>query len=121
MASLGAALFFTYCHVTYGQWDSYMLVQSEGWGLRPDYLAIFRPDVYQVALPTYVGDAINPNYLSRVCAPLTLVLLLLLLLVEFRAASAAGGSGWRVRGRVCRARDSMFHLAVAGAAYLRRG
>jgi hypothetical protein len=50
-AASGAILFFAYCQLRWGHWDMYMLTQSAGWGITPDYLAVFRPSSYRWLLP----------------------------------------------------------------------
>ena len=47
-AALG---FFVYCQFRWGHWDIYMLTQQFGWGIEPDYLAIFKPSSYHWLLP----------------------------------------------------------------------
>src|SRR4029077_16357439 len=47
----GALLFFIYCQWRWGRWDMYMLTQSAGWGISPDYLAVFEPSNYRWLLP----------------------------------------------------------------------
>src|SRR6202790_117925 len=50
-AASGAILFFVYCQLRWGHWDMYMLTQTAGWGITPDYLAAFRPSSYHWLLP----------------------------------------------------------------------
>jgi hypothetical protein len=47
------------------RWDVYMYAQEANWGLRPDYLAIVRPETYRLAGPDFIDGVINPNWLSR--------------------------------------------------------
>src|SRR4051794_21134392 len=42
VAACGATPFFVYCQARWGHWDLYMLTQAAGWGIVPDYLAVFR-------------------------------------------------------------------------------
>src|SRR5882724_5399731 len=51
VASLGAVSFFIYCQLRWGHWDIYMLTQAAGWGITPDYLAVFKPSSYRWLIP----------------------------------------------------------------------
>jgi hypothetical protein len=116
LASLGGLLFFGFCQMQYGRWDAYMWTQRTGWGVTPDYLAVFKPEVYRVAVPSWVNGVVNPNDLSRLCVPFTVVLFGVLLLAECRAAKADGGRGWRQRLGLYLAAGLMFYIAVSGLA-----
>jgi len=50
-ATLGALGFFLYCQLRWGRWDIYMLTQAAGWGIVPDYMAVFRPSSYRWLIP----------------------------------------------------------------------
>src|SRR5438270_8092744 len=45
-STLGAVAFFVYCQIRWGRWDLYMLTQSAGWIVEPDYLVVFRPSSF---------------------------------------------------------------------------
>jgi len=49
--TLGAVFFFLYCQLRWGHWNIYMLTQSAGWGIVPDYLAVFKPSSYRWLVP----------------------------------------------------------------------
>src|SRR5260370_33619141 len=51
VASFGAVGFFTYSQLRWGHWDLYMLTQAAGWGIVPDYFAVFKPDSYRWLVP----------------------------------------------------------------------
>src|SRR6266478_3371391 len=51
VASFGALGFFTYSQLRWGHWDIYMLTQAAGWGIVPDYLAVFKPSSYRWFVP----------------------------------------------------------------------
>jgi hypothetical protein len=51
VATLGALAFFAYCQLRWGHWDIYMLTQQLGWGIEPDYLAMFKLSSYRWILP----------------------------------------------------------------------
>lgn len=50
-AMLGGLFFFAYCQFRWGHWDIYMLTQKLGWGIEPDYLAVFKPSSYRWFIP----------------------------------------------------------------------
>jgi hypothetical protein len=50
-AMSGAFLFFLYCQLRWGRWDMYMLTQSAGWGIVPDYLAALKASSYHWLVP----------------------------------------------------------------------
>src|SRR5262249_49334969 len=97
VALLGGLLFFGFCQMQYGRWDAYMDTQRAGWGVAPDYLAVFKPEIYRVARPTFIDGLVNPNDLSRLCVPFTVVLFFALVLVECRVARTDPQRGWRQR------------------------
>ncbi len=51
VATLGTIGFFVYCLLRWGRWDVYMLTQEAGWGVKPDYLAVFKPASYRWLVP----------------------------------------------------------------------
>src|SRR5207237_10828133 len=51
-AIFGAIFFFVYCQWRWGRWDMYMLTQSAGWNIEPDYLAVFRPSHLRLLFPS---------------------------------------------------------------------
>jgi hypothetical protein len=116
VALLGGLLFFGFCQLQYGRWDAYMWTQRTGWGVTPDYLALFKPETYRVAVPTFVGGIVNPNELSRLCVPCTVILFGAFVLAECRAAKADAGRGWRERLGLYLAGGLMFDIAVSGLA-----
>jgi hypothetical protein len=81
-AMLGAGLFFVYCQLRWGHWDMYMLTQSAGWGITPDYLAVFKPSSYRWLIPALN----NPTEASQMAMTLGGLLLLLVGICELVAA-----------------------------------
>jgi hypothetical protein len=75
---LGALAFFAFCQVRWGHWDLYMLTQSAGWGIWPDYWAVFRPSSYRWALPALN----NPTEASQLAMTGGAVLLLVMAVAE---------------------------------------
>src|SRR6059058_3463000 len=78
VASFGAIGFFTYSQLRWGHWDIYMLTQAAGWGIAPDYLAVFRPSSYRWFVP-----ALNdPTEASQMSMTLGAVLFIGIVLCE---------------------------------------
>src|SRR5205809_298047 len=48
---LMSLLGFIYCQWRLGHWDIYMLTQAAGWGIIPDYFAVFSPSSYRWLIP----------------------------------------------------------------------
>jgi hypothetical protein len=59
----GAAGFFIYCQLRWGHWDIYMLTQAAGWGIVPDYLAVFKPSSYRWLVPA-LNDPTEASQMS---------------------------------------------------------
>jgi hypothetical protein len=116
VSSLGGLLFFAFCRLQYGRWDAYMHSQRACWGITPDYLALFKPEIYRVAWPIFINGLVNPNDLSRLCVPGTIVLFLLLALIECRTARVDPARTWRERAGLYLAGGLLFYIAVAGLA-----
>jgi len=115
IACMGGFLFFVYCDWRFGQWDLYMQTQRSGWGIKPDYLAVFEPNIYRVFLPKEGVDGfVDPHDLSRLAVPLTAGLFGLLLLREIGIALFRPDEAWCQRavlyfGAVC-----LFYICVCG-------
>jgi hypothetical protein len=120
VASLGGLLFFAYCQWRFGCWDLYMQTQRNGWGLKPDYLAVFRPEVYEVFMPRDGPDGfVSPRELSRLSVPLTLALLIGALVGEVWAAWCQRDGGWWKRAPLHFAAWCMFYISVCGLVAVR--
>jgi hypothetical protein len=63
VASFGAVGFFTYSQLRWGHWDIYMLTQAAGWGIVPDYLAVFKPSSYRWFVPA-LNDPTETSQMS---------------------------------------------------------
>jgi hypothetical protein len=63
VASFGAIGFFAYSQLRWGHWDIYMLTQAAGWGIVPDYLAVFRPSSYRWFAPA-LNDPTEASQMS---------------------------------------------------------
>ncbi|MGI8432469.1 MAG: hypothetical protein ACR2MW_09305 [Chthoniobacterales bacterium] len=108
---LGGLAFFLYCQVRWGRWDIYMLTQSAGWGIEPDYLAAFRPENYRWALPPYDAPTVVSQFTSAVAGGLFVAIAAAELLRAFR-----GESGWRRRLGFYFCAALIYYLSLAGVA-----
>ena len=72
VAAGGAVAFFAYCQLHWGHWNLYMLTQAAGWGIEPDYLAVFRPESYRWLVPA-PNDPIEASQMSVTLGALLLV------------------------------------------------
>jgi hypothetical protein len=84
VASLGAASFFAYCQLHFGQWDLYMKTEAVGWSVRPDYLALFSWRTYRIGWPQWRDYYVDPEFLGRLSVPVLLAAFVTLLAVELR-------------------------------------
>ena len=78
-AMLGGLGFFAYCQLRWGHWDIYMLTQRLGWGIEPDYLAIFKPSSYHWLFPALD----NPTEASQMTMTLGGLMLLGVIAFDF--------------------------------------
>ena len=78
VAAGGTIAFFAYCQLRWGHWDLYMLTQASGWGIKPDYLAVFRPESYRWLVPA----PNDPTEASQMSMTLGAVLLIAVLICE---------------------------------------
>jgi len=77
-AIFGAIFFFLYCQWRWGRWDMYMLTQSAGWNIEPDYLAVFRRSNYRWLLP----QLNDPTQMSQMSMTVGALLLIAVAVVE---------------------------------------
>jgi hypothetical protein len=118
MASLGGLLFFAFCQWQYGRWDAYLYAQVAGWGVTPDYLALFKSAAYRFDLALLLPDGtLNPNALSRWAVPLTVLLFGGLVLAELRLGRGTTSEGRRERAGLILAAGVMFYIAASGTAF----
>src|SRR6266550_2809269 len=119
VATLGALSFFLYCQLRWGHWDIYMLTQAAGWGIVPDYLAVFRPSNYRWLVPALN----NPTEASQMSMTLGALLFVGVALCEIsfalrRARSAA--IRWRtelsIRAGIYFCAAAIYYLSVSGVA-----
>ena len=111
IAASGAVPFFAYCQLRWGHWDLYMLTQAAGWGIVPDYLAMFRPENYRWLVPALN----NPTEASQLSMTLGAVLLVLVGFCEMiPAIRRRAGMPVRVGIYFCAA--VIYYLSVSGVA-----
>src|SRR5438045_9061974 len=72
VATLGALAFFVYSQVRWGHWNIYMLTQAAGWGIVPDYLAVFKPSSYRWLIPA-LNNPTEASQMSMTMGALLLV------------------------------------------------
>lgn len=110
-ATLGAILFFVYCQLRWGHWDIYMLTQSAGWGITPDYLAVFKPSSYRWLVPMLN----NPTQVSQMAMTLGGLLLIGVGLCEVIAAIRRR-THWQVRVGFYFCAALVYFVSVSGVA-----
>ena len=111
VATLGALFFFIYCQVRWGNWNMYMLTQAAGWGIIPDYLAVFKPSSYRWLVP-----ALNdPTEASQLSMTLGAVLLVGVALCEL-LATIRRPACLPVRAGIYFCAAAIYYLSVSGVA-----
>src|SRR6266568_1653655 len=109
VASFGAVGFFTYSQLRWGHWDIYMLTQAAGWGIVPDYLAVFKPSSYRWFVP-----ALNdPTETSQMSMTLGAVLFVGIAVCEL---SSRRWAGLPIRVGIYFCAFVIYYLSVSGVA-----
>ena len=111
VAASGAVPFFAYCQLRWGHWDLYMLTQAAGWGIVPDYLAVFRPESYRWPIPALN----NPTEASQLSMTLGAVLLVFVAFCESIPAIRCR-AGMPVRVGIYFCGTAIYYLSVSGVA-----
>jgi hypothetical protein len=119
IASLGAGLFLAYCAWRFGDWDLYSKTEQVGWDVRPDYFGLFSPRIFHVHWPWLREPLIDPEYVSRLTVPVTVLLFGVAAFAEWRLARRQPDSGWRFR--LCLYACAFLLLYVPVAAHCTRG
>jgi hypothetical protein len=110
-AMLGGLGFFAYCQLRWGHWNIYMLTQQLGWGIEPDYLAIFKPSSYRWLRPALD----NPTEASQMAMTLGGLMLLAVVACEL-LPSARNLASRSVRIALYFAAFVLYFLSVSGVA-----
>jgi hypothetical protein len=111
VAACGAMPFFIYCQARWGHWDLYMLTQAAGWGIVPDYLAVFRPESYRWLVPALN----NPTETSQLSMTFGAVLLVVVAFCELIPAIRRQ-AGMPVRAGIYFCAATIYYLSVSGVA-----
>src|SRR6266508_2683350 len=111
VASFGAVGFFTYSQLRWGHWDIYMLTQAAGWGIVPDYLAVFKPSSYGWFVP-----ALNdPTEASQMSMTLGAILFVSIAICELLPAIRRR-AGLPLRAGIYFCAFVIYYLSVSGVA-----
>ena len=111
IAMSGALCFFLYSQLRWGHWDMYMLTQAAGWGIVPDYAAVFKPDSYRWVVPA-LNDPIEASQLSMSVGGLLLVGIMTCELVPAIHRRA----GLPLRAGIYFCAIAIYYLSVSGVA-----
>jgi len=112
-AMFGAIFFFVYCQWRWGRWDMYMLTQTAGWNIEPDYLAVFRPANYRWLLPK-LND---PTQMSQMSMTFGALLLIAVAVVELIPAIRRV-TNWQTRIGFYFCAAVIYYISVSGVASL---
>jgi hypothetical protein len=111
IATLGAFLFFAYCQLRWGNWNLYLLTQAVGWGIVPDYLAVFKPSSYRWLVP-----ALNsPTQASQMSVTLGALLFVAIAICEF-IAQFRQRTNWPTRVGIYFCALVVFYVSMTGVA-----
>jgi hypothetical protein len=111
VASFGAVGFFAYSQLRWGHWDIYMLTQAAGWGIAPDYLAVFKPSSYRWLVP-----ALNdPTEASQMSMTLGVLLFVAIAICEFLPAIRRTAD-FPIRAGIYFCAFVIYYLSVSGVA-----
>ena len=111
VATSGALSFFIYCQLRWGEWDIYMLTQAAGWGIIPDYLAVFKPSSYRWLVPALN----NPTEASQMLMTLGAVLFVGIALCELLPVIRPR-TGWATRAGIYFCAAAVYYISVSGVA-----
>jgi hypothetical protein len=111
LSTLGAGLFFLFCQLRWGHWNMYMLTQFAGWGIVPDYLAVFKPASYRWLIP-----ALNdPTEASQMAMTIGGLLLAAAVVIELLPA-VRRRTEWPVRVGIYFCAALIYFISVSGVA-----
>ena len=111
VAACGGTAFFVLCQLRWGHWDLYMLTQAAGWGIVPDYFAMFRPESYRWLVPA-LNDPIEMSQLSMTLGAVLLVAIAVCELVPAIRRTA----GLPVRAGIYFCAVTIYYVSVSGVA-----
>jgi len=111
VAASGAIVFFVLCQLRWGRWDLYMLTQAAGWGIVPDYLAVFKLESYRWLVPA-PNDPAEASQLSMTLGAVLFVAIAVCELVPAIRCRA----GLPVRAGIYFCAATIYYLSVSGVA-----
>jgi len=111
VAGFGAVGFFLLCQLRWGHWNLYMLTQAAGWGIMPDYFAVFKLESYRWLVPALN----NPTEMSQLSMTLGAVLLVAVPIYE-SVPAIRRRAGLPVRAGIYFCAATIFYLSVSGVA-----
>jgi hypothetical protein len=111
VAACGAVGFFVYSQFRWGQWNIYMLTQAAGWGIVPDYLAVFKPGSYRWLVPALN----NPTEASQISMTVGALLLVSIALCELLPVIRRR-AGLPMRAGIYFCAAAIYYLSVSGVA-----
>ncbi len=114
ISSLGAILFFVFCYLKFGSWNLYMQTQLIGWGVKPNYLAVFNPSSYL----TFMQAKDLSAFISSISVPVTLVLFLICFLMEWKARKILKEKSWQQRAGFYFCAWIIFYISVSACSSL---
>lgn len=98
LATAGGGLsFFLFCQIRFGCWNQYMLTQHIGWGVTPQYLALFSRQALRLHTAYSKTDGIQSDFISQLSVLVFLGAFGLLAVVECWLRRRHGPSGGRRR------------------------
>src|SRR5213592_2409847 len=109
VAACGGIAFFVYSQLRWGHWDIYMLTQAAGWGIVPDYLAVFKLGSYRWLIPALN----NPTEASQMSMTLGAVLFIGIVLCEL---SIRRWTDLPIRAGIYFCAFVIYYLSVSGVA-----
>jgi hypothetical protein len=110
-STLGAVFFFVYCQLRWGHWNIYMLTQSAGWGIVPDYLAVFKQSSYRWLVPALN----NPTEASQMLMTFGALLLVAVAFCELVPAIRRR-TEWATRAGFYFCAAVIYYISVSGVA-----
>jgi hypothetical protein len=95
----------------WGHWDMYMLTQAAGWGITPDYLAVFKLSSYRWLVPALN----NPTQASQMATTIGLLLFVAAGLCELLPAIRRR-TNWQARIGLYFCAGIIYFISVSGVA-----
>src|SRR5437764_13329960 len=111
VAACGGIAFFVLCQLRWGHWDLYMLTQAAGWGIVPDYFAVFRSESYRWLVPALN----NPNEVSQLSMTLGAALPVAIAVCELVPAIRRC-AGLPLRAGIYFCAATIYYFSVVGVA-----